>query len=135
VETFAPTTSGIERNRGRLVEHIEQDWMIVPAHTPNEDEHETLDWKSRDIPAQRTVLTQRPEAFDSYADFRRFELECGVACVPWQIEVGMKKGRVAETTFWIGDEEETMLYAPVYSPTEGLILDQDRERSLDDRCL
>ena len=37
--------------------------------------------------------------------------------------------------FDVGDETEDPWYTPVYSSTEGLILDQKRERSQRDRCL
>jgi CRISPR-associated endonuclease/helicase Cas3 len=126
-----------EQNRKRLHQHLCDDWLIVPAGTdPAEDDIETDEWRSRDIPPQRTVLTQRPRAFDSYAKYRAFELECGVSCSNWQIQFGIEKlGRATILTFCIGDEEVEMPYSPCYSESEGLILDKDRGRPTHDRCL
>jgi len=126
-----------EQNRKRLHQHLCDDWLIVPAGTdPAEDDIETDEWRSRDIPPQRTVLTQRPRAFDSYAKYRAFELECGVSCSNWQIQFGIEKlGRATILTFCIGDEEVDMPYSPCYSESEGLILDKDRGRPTHDRCL
>lgn len=131
-----PPSGRAEQNQKRLHEHLCTDWLIVPAgEGPEEDDTKTDEWRSRDIAPQRVVLTQRPEHFESYAAYRKFELECGVSCSNWQIEVGVKKGRAVQLPFYVDDEEVEQSYSPCYSPSVGLILDQDRSRPTHDRCL
>jgi len=132
---FAPSTSKIRQNQDRLEQHLEQDWLIVNARHLDEDEGRTDDWRSRDIPPQATVLTRCPHDFSTYAEYRAFELSHGVSCPVYQIETGKQKGRVQKVPFQVDDEEETAWYSHVYSETEGLILDADRDRSMRDRCL
>lgn len=136
-DTFAPTDARIETNRERLVQHLEDDWLIVNARSADEKEGKTDDWRSRDIPPQMTVLTVCPNRFDSYAEYRAFEQEYGVSVPAYQKDLAQKLNRLPEEkhTFPVVDEEEKAWYSPVYSPTEGLILDQKRERSMNDRCL
>lgn len=131
-----PPSGRAEQNQKRLHEHLCSDWLIVPAgKDPAEDAIETDEWRSRDIPPQRTVLTQHPKHFDNYTDYRKFELECGVSCPTWQIELGKKLNRVVTVSFYIDDEKVEMPYSPKYSRKEGLILDKDRALSTHDRCL
>jgi CRISPR-associated endonuclease/helicase Cas3 len=137
-EDFAPSDARIEQNTKRLRQHLQQDWLIVNARTVDEDEGRTDDWMSRDILPQVTVLTECPHRFDSYADYRSFEQTCGVSIPRYQIETGKKIGRVPKdgrVEFEVADEIESAWYTPVYSRTEGLILDQKRKRSMADRSL
>ncbi len=128
-----PPSERTERNRRHLEEHMRDNWLIVPKDERDEDADETERWRSRDIPPQRTVLTQRCERFESYAQYHAFELECGVDCPVWQIELGRKLGRVGELPIQIADDDEIVMpYSPNYSRHEGLILDRDRERSTRD---
>jgi CRISPR-associated endonuclease/helicase Cas3 len=137
VEAFAPSNDRIETNRKRLKEHLQDDWLIVSARESDEETGSTDDWKSRDIPPQVTVLTQRPDRFESYADYRTFEQECGVSVPKYQVSIGQRLGRLPneKCTFDVADEAETAWYSPVYSRAEGLILDQERERPQSDVCL
>lgn len=135
VDAFSPTSPRIERNRKTLQTYLTENWMLLPKTDSNDDEGRAKEWKSRDIPPQETVLTRCPHDFYSYGEYRAFELSHSVACPAYQIETGKKKKRVHEVPFHIGDEEESAFYAPVYSSTEGLILDMERERSTKDRCL
>jgi CRISPR-associated endonuclease/helicase Cas3 len=137
VEAFAPSNDRIETNRKRLKEHLQDDWLIVSARESDEETGSTDDWKSRDIPPQVTVLTQWPDRFESYADYRTFEQECGVSVPKYQVTTGQRLGRLPgeKCTFDVADETETAWYSPVYSRTEGLILDQERERPQSDVCL
>ena len=134
-DAFAPSDARIEQNKARLRQHLEDDWLIVNARHMDEETGSTDDWQSRDIPPQVTVLTQRPRHFDSYAEYRQFEQDCGVSVPQYQIEIGKKIGRMPpdRAAFTVADEEATAWFTPVYSSTEGLILDQKRERSWYDR--
>lgn len=128
-----PPGAKAEQNQRHFREHLEHNWLIVPAGQTEEDADETERWRSRDIPAQRTVLTQCPDHFDSYAEYRAFELECGISCPVWQVEKAKDRlHRAREVTFPVGEDEVTQPYSSCYSPKEGLILDQDRERSSTD---
>jgi CRISPR-associated endonuclease/helicase Cas3 len=134
---FAPSTPRIQQNTGRLEQHLQDDWLIVNARHLDEEAGRTDDWTSRDIPPQATVLTEHPHAFGSYTEYRQFEQTCSVSVPQYQIKTGQRLGRVPDekVSFSVGDEQETAWYTPIYSRTEGLILDQDRKRSQRDRFM
>lgn len=136
-EAFSPSDDRIEQNRDRLHTHLQKDWLIVNAQTSDEEEGRTDEWRSRDIPPQMTVLTVCPDRFDSYADYHAFEQEYGVSVPMYQKDLAQRLNRLPEDqhAFPVADETEKGWYSPVYSSTEGLILDQERERSFGDRCL
>ena len=137
-ELYPEHTSFGERslvNQAELDKMLNQNWLINPASETGDDDFDTQEWRSRDIPSQRTVLTQKPHNFNSYSDYREFELEFGVSCPVWQIETGKRLGRVAEARFMIGDEEVTSAFTNYYSPTEGLILNKDRDKSNRDQFI
>ena len=135
--SFAPDDDRIRFNRKRLEQHLKEDWLIVNAQQFDEDAESTEEWRSRDIPPSETVLTCCPARFESYAAYRAFEQEHGVSVPAYQIEVGQRIGRMPpeKIPFEVDDEDEEAWYTPVYSKTEGLILDQERARSKQDRCL
>jgi CRISPR-associated endonuclease/helicase Cas3 len=116
-------------NRAELDKMLHNNWLINSAAETEDDDFETQEWRSRDIPPQRIVLTQKPNYYNSFSDYREFEIEFGISCPVWQIETGKKLQRVVEVTFQVGDEEMTRPYSRYYSPTEGLILNRDREKS------
>jgi CRISPR-associated endonuclease/helicase Cas3 len=136
-EKFSPSDPRIEQNRDRLQTHLQADWLIVNAQTSDEEEGRTDEWRGRDIPPQMRVLTVCPDRFDSYAEYRAFEQEYGVSVPAYQKDLAQRLNRLPENkhTFTVVDEKETAWYSPVYSRTEGLILDQERDRSTRDRCL
>ncbi len=140
-DSFAPSDDRIQSNRRRLREHLEDDWLIVSARQSDEETGSTDDWKSRDIPPQATVLTVCPDQFDSYAEYRAFEQEYGVTVPMYHVQRDDRDQRpdlppVGKVAVKITDREsEEAWYSPVYSETEGLILDEKRERSVEDRCL
>jgi len=138
--SFSPSDDRIETNRKRLVRHLQDDWLIVSAGHSDEETGATDDWMSRDIPPQETVLTVCPDRFDSYTDYQTFEQEHGVSVPAYHVQREDRDQRpdlppVRKVAVEVGDEKEEAWYSPVYSPTEGLILDQKRERSMRDRCL
>jgi len=139
-DDFAPSDTRIQQNKNRLQQHLEQDWLIVNAQEPDEDEGRTDEWMSRDIQPQVTVLTACPDRFESYADYRAFEQEYGVSVPVYHVRRDDRNQRldlppVKKVSFTLADEEERAWYSSAYSPTEGLILDQNRERSYRDRCI
>jgi hypothetical protein len=81
------------------------------------------------------VLTQKPYNFNSFSKYQEFELEFGVSSTVWQIELGTKLKRVTETKFMIGDEVVIRPYSNFYSPSMGLILNEDRDKPLEDQFI
>lgn len=84
-----------------------------------------------------TILPVCSDRFDTYADYRAFQQEYGVSVPAYQEDLAQTLNRLPEKKhkFPVADEEEEAWYSSVYSPTEGLILDQKRGRSMQDRCL
>lgn len=136
-ESFAPASERTDFNRKQLSDHLKHDWLIVNAQSPDEEESRTEEWMSRDIPPQETVLTVCPEGFNTYRDYQAFVQTNGVSVPAYQIEMGQRIGRAPneQVHFHVSDDEESAWYTPVYSQSEGLILDMDRGRSVQDRCL
>jgi len=136
-EKVAPSSDKINENRKRLRKHLEDDWLIVNAQTPDEEESRTEEWMSRDIPPQETVLTKCPRDFDTYRNYQAFVQTYGVSVPAYQIEIGQRIGRgpKEQIHFHVSDDEESAWYTPVYSQSEGLILDVKRDKSTLDRLL
>ncbi|PQJ26849.1 hypothetical protein BSZ35_18125 [Salinibacter sp. 10B] len=139
-ESFSPSDDRIKTNRKRLVQHLKDDWLIVSARHSDEETESTDDWLSRDIPSQATVLTACPDRFDTYSEYRAFEQEYGVSVPMYHVQRDDREQRpdlppVQKVAVEVADETEEAWYSPAYSPTEGLILDQKRGRSMNDRCL
>jgi CRISPR-associated endonuclease/helicase Cas3 len=141
-DDFAPSNTRIQQNKHRLERHLEQDWLIVNAQEPDEDEGRTDEWMSRDIPPQVTVLTMPPpDRFERYAEYRGFEEEHGVTVPAYQVQQKNRDVRsdlphLEKIDIYVADDNEKADEAwcsLAYSSTEGLILDQKRERSYRDR--
>ena len=122
-------------NRRALNEHLSKNWLILPKAETEDDDFETTKWLSRNIPPQRTVFTSVPFDFNTYSDYREFEIQHGVSCPVYQIERGKQLGRVQEDIFYVGDDKITLPYSTYYSPTEGLILDEKREKPPEDQFI
>lgn len=141
VNSLYPEQAGFsdrsKMNRKELEQMLHDNWLVLPASESQEDDFETSEWLSRDIPVQRTVFTQKPPLnFNTFGEYREFQLEYGISCPVWQIQRGknFKQKRVFEVQLYVDDEKvEQVPYSPFYSPTEGLILDQDREKSKRDQ--
>lgn len=127
-----PFSDKASLNKMALNEHLSRNWLILPKAESEDDDFETPEWLSRDIPPQRTVLTQKPYDFNTYGEYRDFELEHGISCPIWQIEKGKQLGRVQEVKLYVDDDEITLPYSNIYSPVEGLILDLKRQRVAED---
>ncbi len=121
-----PFSEKASLNKMALNEHLSRNWLILPKAETDDNDFETTEWLSRDIPPQRTVLTQKPYDFYSYRDFKEFELDHGISCPVWQIERGKDMDRVVEMSFYVGDDKVVFPYSKFYSRSEGLILDQRR---------
>jgi CRISPR-associated endonuclease/helicase Cas3 len=57
-------------NKMALNEHLSRNWLILPRAESEDDDFETPEWLSRDIPPQRTVLTQKPYDFNTYGEYK-----------------------------------------------------------------
>lgn len=115
-------------NKMALNEHLSRNWLVLPKAESEDENFETPEWLSRDIPPQRTVFTASPHHFNTYSEYREFELEHGISCPVWQIERGKQLERVREVSFFVDDEKINVAYSNFYSQTEGLILNKQREK-------
>jgi CRISPR-associated endonuclease/helicase Cas3 len=140
----APSTPRIEQNAERLRQHLQNDWLIVNAQEEDEDEGRTDEWMSRDIPPQETVLTlPPPDRFETYAEYRGFEEEHGVTVPAYQVHQKNRDARpdlphLEKIDIYVADDQEKAdetWCSLAYSSIDGLILDQKREQSMQDRCL
>lgn len=96
------------RNARQLAEKFQQNWLMNPRQTANEELELTDDWRARDIPPQFTVLTQLPEerSFRRYNDFYNHLDEHGVSLPLSKKEKAEEKGEIRTETVYIGDERE-----------------------------
>lgn len=104
-------------NVSALQQMIRENWMIVPTTEPRDDEADVPgQWRSRDIPPQLTLLVlderdvpegEAPLRFESYADFHRLQLECGVTCPHYLAERARKRGALSILHYTIGHDAET----------------------------
>lgn len=101
-------------NAGRLEELIRRNWMIVQASEASEEEGGILGgWRSRDIPAQETVIVHQPDdtpvdkpyRFNTYEDARGFMLEHSVECPTYLVERGVKRGVMSQFSYVVGNEK------------------------------
>ena len=91
-----------------------------------EDEEDTMQWKSRNIPAQVTVFTKHPDGyFKNYMDFQAFKNEWGIAIPIYLAQRGISNGSISSSEIGIRDEKRNILVASesAYSFEEGLNID------------
>jgi CRISPR-associated endonuclease/helicase Cas3 len=126
-------------NQQKLYEALEANWLIVPKAQSEEGEEDFQLWKSRDIGPHRTVLTECPESFDSYDEYRSFELEYGVSCPSYLVDKELRReqrdglgSRITVLKRFVLDEEVQMLYTPDYDHELGLAFLREPLRSDDD---
>lgn len=71
-------------NAKELEEKFKNNWLICPAEISDEDEEESGDWRSRNIPNQNDVFVKSPitNSFKSFSKFIEYKALYGV-CLPW----------------------------------------------------
>lgn len=114
-------------------------WLLLPQERVKEDDDNTKDWKSRDIPAQATVYAdfKHSGVFEdnkdtprNWSEFRRFQLYHGIECPKYQFNSACESGLLTEydkTAFVIGEETEEVWIIPerYYDFELGLHLEED----------
>jgi CRISPR-associated endonuclease/helicase Cas3 len=131
-------TARITQNRDRLKNLMKLNWMIVSNQYTDEDQVTVSgEWKSRDIPLQKTVLVTLPDfatqanegddsvfIFRSWDEYRGFELEYGISCPEYLIRMGRDRYQLTPFRFRVGDDDETHVVEyvtlGVYSSDTGL---------------
>jgi CRISPR-associated endonuclease/helicase Cas3 len=129
--------ANIKQNSSKLKRLMETNWMIVPAqHTDEENATVSGQWKSRDIPAQETVLVSPPEAaevydfdtdtyfFRNWDELRSYQLEYGISCPIYLIEKAKRLQQLIPLKYQIGDDRAVkvlwIVEAGVYQSDTGL---------------
>lgn len=125
-------SSHAETNRADLRKLVKENWLIRQDAACDEDDATIYGkWKSRDIDAQATVLTEPlPEEFRNYDEYRAFELKCGVACPQGLIDKELRKkegGKIEKVSVRIGMGEkmedrdpETVYFTNAYDEAKGM---------------
>lgn len=111
--------SKIKENRDNLKMLMKANWLIVSGQYTDEDEGSvSAEWKSRDIPPQETVFTSLPEDIDydgidkkvypfkNWDEFRSYQLEYGISCPVYTIEVAKKLNQLLAFCYQIGDDND-----------------------------
>lgn len=136
-------TSKIEQNCDRLKDLMKLNWMIVSnQHADEEQVTVSGDWKSRDIPPQKTVFVVPPGSdaaqdgdddnvytFKSWDAYRGYELEFGISCPDYLERMGNERKQLYPLRFRVGDNRgkhdmHTILVLSdgIYTPETGLAL-------------
>lgn len=113
-------------------------WLILPVEKVRDDEDDTKEWKSRDIPAQVTVyanykhsgIVEDNNTPRTWFEFRKFQLQHGIECPKYQFNKACDSGILTEydqTAFVIGEETEDVWIIPArfYDFNLGLYLEDD----------
>ncbi|WP_421828331.1 CRISPR-associated helicase Cas3' [Larkinella sp.] len=134
-------TSKIEQNCDRLKDLMKLNWMIVPDQYADEDQVTVFgQWKSRDIPPQKTVFIVPPGSdadqgdenvyvFKNWDAFRGYELEFGISCPDYLERMGNERKQLYSLCFRVGDDKGKkdihkilILVDGIYTPKIGLAL-------------
>ncbi len=129
----------VRDNCRALEDCIVGNWLILPAESPKDDDDNTKDWKSRDIPAQATVYANykhsgfvgdNEDMPRTWFEFRRFQLLHGIECPKYQFNKACEIGLLTDydkTSFVIGEDTEDVWIIPekYYDFELGLHLAED----------
>lgn len=121
-------SSKAQANADALIEHIINNWLIVPNIKQGEDDQDTNIWKSRNIEEQREVFILNPHGyldnnpqrlgkakkhlgkpcfFDSYKEFMYYKNQYSVNCYSNVFRKAREQSQIAESDeVWIGDSKE-----------------------------
>lgn len=136
-------TEKVNQNRDRLKDLMILNWMIV-SNQHGEEEEVTVakvngEWKSRDIPPQKTVFVALPDSdtayegddenvfvFKSWDAYRGYELEFGISCPDYLERMGKERNQLYPFVFRVGDDKERhtvlILVDGLYTSEIGLAL-------------
>jgi len=137
-----PVQPHVRINNEKLENCMVGNWLIGPVEHVEEDDEDTKDWKSRDIPLQKMVYANFTTSgidinqdFPSWRAFREFQLKHGIQCHSYEHDKALDNGRLEETTFLISsnsrdeykEEKARMVRSGYYDFKMGLHFDLDDE--------
>lgn len=90
-----------------LKEYFSYNWLINPKQVTLTDDTDTNFWKSRNIEAQDTVYTVKPESkfFNNDFDFQDYKFQNSLELPVCLIEKGKKQGKISSNKIWLKDDE------------------------------
>lgn len=121
--------SSVALNQRNLEKHIITDWLIIPEAETDEDDTDTIAWRSRRIPAHEKVHVEHPpDCFGAWTDFRIWSNQNSVECPKYLIRKGVENGALYKVSITIGDDEDAeyiwVTKFGQYSAETGLTLDE-----------
>lgn len=139
-----PIQSHVKDNNDKLENCIVANWLLGPVERVEEDNEDTKDWKSRDIPLQKMVYANYEvsgftedanQTFARWQAFRRFQLEHGIQCYAHDFEKANKNECLEKATFLISsnsrdeytEEQSWIVKLRHYDFEMGLHFDLDDE--------
>lgn len=112
-----PLEQKIRDNNRELKNRIELNWLILPVIKVDEDADQAGNWKSREIPPQKTLyagykvsgidqeMGSKPTTWNA---FREFELEHGIQCPIYEFNKAVQQGLLYQdrdrALFQIGED-------------------------------
>lgn len=91
-------------NERKLEELFIYNWLINPVEKKSEDDEETNDWKSRDIPPQGTVFVNPPvRRIMKRREFLQYKITSGIDLPVYQMEKARKMHIVDQTEIILQD--------------------------------
>lgn len=137
-----PVQPHVRINNEKLENCMVGNWLVGPVEHVEEDDEDTKDWKSRDIPLQKMVYANFTTSgidinqdFPSWRAFREFQLKHGIQCHSYEHDKALDNGRLEETTFLISsnsrdeykEEKARIVRSGYYDFKMGLHFDLDDE--------
>lgn len=128
--------SHIKNNKRELEKLIVGNWLILPKEELEQNDEQTTNWKSRDIPLQYTIFTgydvEKDDSsviFDNRNHRREFQIRHGIQCYAWEFNTAIKNQWLKQVTCIIRDEEETLYFVlpSHYDGEMGLCFEDDTE--------
>ena len=139
-----------ERNQKNYINHIKNNWLIVPMNETKEDDEQTSTWKSRNITGQTELFVIHPTEyiklnpqaknydtgtfFNNYKEFQYYKNQFSVNYPNYLVAKGKEDGRVFSCDIWIGNEKDSksiwVAQAIYYSKDLGLCIDIENDSQL-----
>jgi CRISPR-associated endonuclease/helicase Cas3 len=132
-DDFAPY---VRDNKRELENLVVNNWLILPAEQLDQDDDQTMRWKSRDVPPQYTIFANYDiwfdnlsTSFDNRSQRREFEIRYGIQCYAWEFNQAVRNKWVEDITFMIREESEVLyiVRSPFYDSEIGLHFDGESE--------
>ena len=98
-------------NSQKLKDSFRNNWLINPMQKMQQDETDSNMWKSRNIPPQDTVFTEKPESpyFKNYLEYQSWKLGCSLEVPVYLIEKYKKENILDIMKIFVGEDKEEIL--------------------------